>query len=281
MRTFLGLSLASLLLALPATAAARDRDHDGLPDRWERKHHLSTKRASANADPDRDRVDNRNELREGTKPRDRDSDNDSRRDGREDRDRDGLSNAGEDLTGNDPRNRDSDGDGVRDGKEAAGVVTSFVDGVLTIELAGGGSIEALVTDETEIECESEDAVEAGFVQLSRRRGRRSGRRASGRSRRSAGTYFRSAVASTEEEDPEAEDPYEGEEEGEDPGEGEEDEYEEDEEDEEDEDDEGEELEEQGEGDCPANPLTPGARVRDADLYLSEGGFELDYIGLLR
>jgi hypothetical protein len=152
----LALALAALtLLALPGTALARDRDHDGLPDRWEAKHHLSLKHASAGADPDRDHVDNWNEYREGTDPRNRDSDGDHRADGREDRDRDGLSNAGEDATGNDPRDRDTDDDGVRDGREQAGTVSSFGDdGTLRIALASGGTVSGLVTDFTEIRCRS-------------------------------------------------------------------------------------------------------------------------------
>jgi hypothetical protein len=151
----LALAFAALLvLALPATAVARDRDHDGLPDRWEKKHHLSVSHASANADPDRDHVDNWNEHREGTDPRDRDSDNDGRRDGREDRDHDGLSNSAENATGNDPRDRDTDNDGVRDGREQAGTISSYENGSLRIRLATGGSVTGKVSDETEIRCAS-------------------------------------------------------------------------------------------------------------------------------
>ena len=160
-RLALALTALLLLLALPASAMARDRDHDGLPDRWEKKHHLSVTRASANGDPDRDHVDNWNEYREGTNPRDRDSDNDGRPDGREDRDRDGLSNAGEDATGNDPRDRDTDNDGIRDGREKGGTVRSFGDdGTLVIALASGGTVSGLVTGFTEISCQSETASES-------------------------------------------------------------------------------------------------------------------------
>src|SRR4051794_37413519 len=87
-------SLALALLALPAVAGAADRDHDGMSDQWERAHHVGR----ANADVDRDHVDNRNEFREGTNPRVRDSNHNGRPDGREDRDRDGLNNAAEDAT---------------------------------------------------------------------------------------------------------------------------------------------------------------------------------------
>jgi hypothetical protein len=156
-----GIAALALLAALvgPATASARDRDHDGLPDRWEKRHHLSVQHKSANADPDRDRVDNRNEYVERTDPRDRDSDGDGIRDGREDPDRDRLRNAGEDATGMDPLDADTDDDGVEDGEEQAGVVESFANGVLVIRLASGGTVEGAVTDATEVECESEGEAE--------------------------------------------------------------------------------------------------------------------------
>jgi hypothetical protein len=150
--------LGALLVAAPGAFAA-DRDRDGLPDRWEHKHHLSTAKKSANKDPDRDRVDNGNEFREGTNPRDRDSDDDGRRDGREDRDRDHLNNAGEDQSGNDPRDPDTDDDGIEDGDEQAGVVVSFEGGVLVIDLFNGDRVSGRVTDATEIECESENEAE--------------------------------------------------------------------------------------------------------------------------
>ena len=87
-----GTDAGRLGVAAPAGAAARDRDHDRLPDRVGAAGTISRPRKkSANRDPDRDRVDNRNEFRQRTNPRDRDSDNDGRPDGREDRDRDGLS----------------------------------------------------------------------------------------------------------------------------------------------------------------------------------------------
>ena len=154
--------LTFAILVVPAStalAASGDRDHDGLPDRWERAHGLSVHRASANADPDRDRVDNRNEYREGTDPRRRDSDRDRRPDGREDRDGDGLSNAAEDRSGNDPDNPDTDGDGIGDGAEHAGTVTSFSGGRLTIALATGGTLTAAVSDDTDVGCGSENAAE--------------------------------------------------------------------------------------------------------------------------
>jgi hypothetical protein len=186
-------ALALLLVPGGAAAKSRDRDHDKLPDKWEKRHHLSTKKKSArkdgdrdglnnlceyrsktkprradsdhdgrpdgDEDPDRDSVDNRNECREKTKPRRRDTDRDHKADGREDRDRDGLSNANEDRTGNDPIDQDTDNDGVKDGDEHAGVVTSYANGVVTIALARGGSLSGRVDSDTDIWCETERQAE--------------------------------------------------------------------------------------------------------------------------
>jgi hypothetical protein len=154
-------ALALLVVAAPAVAAPTDRDRDGLPDSWERRHDLSTKRDSANADPDRDRVDNRNELRQGTNPRVKDSDHDRARDGREDSDGDGLANAAEDAHGQDPDDPDTDDDGVIDGEEGAGVVQSFSRGRLVIALTGGGTVEARLSDvDADIGCGNEADAEA-------------------------------------------------------------------------------------------------------------------------
>jgi len=193
--TALAAVAALLTLALPAVASAKksDRDGDRMPDRWERKHKLNVKKNDAARDPDRDglkniaeyrsktrpdkpdtdrdgvldgdedrdrdRVDNSNEDRERTHPGKKDSDRDGVPDGAEDADRDGLDNHGEDVTGNDPIDPDTDDDGVKDGAEDAGKIESFVDGVLTVRVARGGSVSGRVTDDTEIECKSEDEHE--------------------------------------------------------------------------------------------------------------------------
>jgi hypothetical protein len=184
-------TVIAALLALPSVAAAKDRDHDKLPDRWEKQNGLSTTKNSARGDldkdgltnlqefrchtkprvadsnhngvsdadedPDRDGVDNGNEMAEGTRPFDRDSDNDGTRDGREDPDRDRLVNAAEDATSNSPVNPDTDGDGVKDGSEHAGTIVSFEGGVLIIDLANGDRVTGTVTAATEIDCQSEDS----------------------------------------------------------------------------------------------------------------------------
>jgi hypothetical protein len=91
-------------IATSATAAApRDRDHDRLPDRWERRHHLSTEIPSAKRDPDGDRLRNRRELRHRTNPRRADTDRDHLFDGAEVR-----------RFHTNPRKRDTDGDSFWD-----------------------------------------------------------------------------------------------------------------------------------------------------------------------
>jgi hypothetical protein len=187
--------VALVVLALPAGAMARDRDHDKMNDRWEARHGLNTHRNDAARDPDKDglknlgefrahtnpqdadsdndgtedgdedrdgdKVDNANELRERTNPLVKDTNHNGRSDGREDRDRDGLNNAGEDRTGNDPMDRDTDDDGVKDGDEQSGTIASFdsTTKVLTINVAGQDPVSGRVTDATEIKCETEDENE--------------------------------------------------------------------------------------------------------------------------
>ncbi len=66
---------ACLWGAVPALASG-DRDGDGLPDRWEKRYHLSPGKPSGKADPDRDHLSNRREYRLRTNPRNRDTDGD-------------------------------------------------------------------------------------------------------------------------------------------------------------------------------------------------------------
>jgi hypothetical protein len=121
----LALALAAIgLLALPAGAAAKDRNRDHIPDRWEKRHHLSLAVNQARRDQDGDHLRNLAEFRAGDNPRD----------------------------------RDSDDDGVIDGEENAGTVASFdaVSGRLVIDLFGGESLSGLVDESTRIECEGPD-----------------------------------------------------------------------------------------------------------------------------
>ncbi len=118
------LMIAALLVAsfaLAGTAAAKDKNKDRIPDRWEKRHHLSLKVNQAKRDQDRD----------------------------------GLKNRGEFRSGGDPRDDDTDDDGVEDGDENAGVITAFDGTTLTIDLFGGGSITGTVDEGTEVKCGDE------------------------------------------------------------------------------------------------------------------------------
>ncbi|MGN6217668.1 MAG: hypothetical protein ACTHN7_12060 [Solirubrobacterales bacterium] len=128
--TWFALALGALVafLAMPSLAAAKDRNHDHIPDRWEKKHHLSTKVNQA----------------------------------RRDQDHDGLNNRQEFLAGDNPRDKDSNNDGVMDGEENAGTIASFDEetGKLTINLFGGETLSGFVNEETEIECEDHSGATA-------------------------------------------------------------------------------------------------------------------------
>ncbi len=118
-RLAFALSLGILaIFALPSIAAAKDKNHDRLPDRWENRHNLTLKVKQT----------------------------------RRDQDRDGLRNLGEFKAGTNPRKADTDNDGVEDGDENAGTITSFDGTTLTIKLFDGTTISGEVTDETEVNC---------------------------------------------------------------------------------------------------------------------------------
>jgi hypothetical protein len=119
----LALGIAALL-AIPAGAAAKDRNHDRIPDGWEKQHHLSLNVNQAGRDQDGDHLRNRAEFNAGDNPRD----------------------------------SDSDDDGVIDGNENAGTISSFdaTSGKLTIALFNGDSISGIVDSTTEIKCEGPD-----------------------------------------------------------------------------------------------------------------------------
>ncbi len=136
-RLFLVAALGALaMLALPGVAAAKqkDRNHDRIPDRWEKRHHLSLRVNQAHHDQDRDHLLNRAEF----------------------------------IAGDNPRSADTDGDGIPDGEENAGKIESFdtETGKLTIDLFGGETLSGLVTEETEIKCEhSSSSVSASDSSL--------------------------------------------------------------------------------------------------------------------
>lgn len=143
---------AAALTASPALA--RKHDHDGMPDKWEKRNHLNLKKDDSRRDRDRDGLSNYGEYRAHTNPRKKDSDHDGRRDGREDYDRDHLRNAAEIKTGFDPGDKDSDDDGVKDGRENAGKIVKLSGSSMTIKLAVGGSLTAGLGDDLAVECTS-------------------------------------------------------------------------------------------------------------------------------
>jgi hypothetical protein len=127
--TWFALALGALaLLAMPSLAAAKDRNHDRIPDRWEKRHHLSLNTNQARLDQDRDHLRNRAEF----------------------------------LAGDNPRDEDSNDDGVIDGRENAGTIASFDSetGRLTIDLFGTETISGLVTGGTEMKCEDHSGASA-------------------------------------------------------------------------------------------------------------------------
>jgi hypothetical protein len=181
---------ALALLVMPSVASAKrhdrnkDRNHNGIPDKWEKRFHLKgagvakadpdkdglNNRAEwlshtnplkadtngngvtdANEDPDGDHVDNAYEVREGTNPVKADTNGNGVKDGNEDADRDKLNNAAEQQAGTDPTNPDTDGDGVKDGNEKAGEVVAWDGTTLTLRLFGGQTVTGTVDENTWID----------------------------------------------------------------------------------------------------------------------------------
>ena len=73
--------LVASLFALPALASSRDGNGDRIPDRWEKKYDLSLAKNQAPRDQDRDGVKNLAEYKDGTNPREADTDGDGTTDG--------------------------------------------------------------------------------------------------------------------------------------------------------------------------------------------------------
>jgi hypothetical protein len=77
-------ALVALLVAPSAALAKRgDRNHDRIPDKWERHFHLSLKQNQAKRDPDHDGLSNKQEFKDHTNPRAADTDSDGVDDGDE------------------------------------------------------------------------------------------------------------------------------------------------------------------------------------------------------
>jgi hypothetical protein len=141
--------LVALALPASAPAAARDRNHDGIPDRWERAHHLTLRVNQAKRDQDHDGLVNRSEYLDHTDPHRRDSDRDGVPDGREDADHDGITNAGEQEHA---PSAAGDAPASPPHTEPMGTVAYFEDGDLDVHLADGSDVVAVVDDETRLQC---------------------------------------------------------------------------------------------------------------------------------
>lgn len=120
--------VALVAISAPATAAAKDRNRDRIPDRWERSFGLSLK------------VDQR----------------------KLDQDSDGLRNRGEWMAGMSPRDRDTDDDGVTDLREKAGVISAWDPEAMTLEITlyAGGTISGTVSEYTMVKCPPAEEPEA-------------------------------------------------------------------------------------------------------------------------
>ena len=100
-------TVIGLLAAVPTAASAKVTDD--IPDGWEHAHHLSLSINQANLDQDHDGLKNKNEFKDQTNPRLKDSDRDGVKDGDEDADHDGASNREEQES--DEKGEDNDDQG--------------------------------------------------------------------------------------------------------------------------------------------------------------------------
>lgn len=144
-----------LVMATTAVAMRGDRNNDGIPDRWAKKHGLNAKKNQANRDQDHDKVKNICEFEAGTNPKKKNSDRDRVRDGREDSDNDGMVNSVESVVETDCGESDSDGDGTEDGDEISGFIHSFDGEVLQLRMVDGAILSAPITEHTYVHCEED------------------------------------------------------------------------------------------------------------------------------
>jgi hypothetical protein len=71
---------AAFVVAAPGLAHTGDTNRDRIPDKWEKRFHLSLNVNQAGRDQDNDGLDNRCEFEEADNPRDADTDDDGVRD---------------------------------------------------------------------------------------------------------------------------------------------------------------------------------------------------------
>lgn len=130
-------ALTALLMA--GSAAAADKNRDKIPDKWEKKNHLSLKVDQAPRDQDHDGLNNAGEYADHTDPHNPDSNGDGISDSQD---------GGQTESPDPPTN----GDGLPGGNDQAGTILSYADGVLTIDMFTGGSISGNVTADTRYRC---------------------------------------------------------------------------------------------------------------------------------
>lgn len=139
MATLALLVMAMFVITAQAGAAPKDRNHNGIPDSWEKKNDLSIKKDQGNRDADGDGVRNRCEFQGKTDPNNADSDANGVVDGDEDTDGDGATNRAESNL------RSNCGRANSHLQIRRATVTSFADGVLVLTVRGGGTVTAPVS----------------------------------------------------------------------------------------------------------------------------------------
>jgi hypothetical protein len=130
-------------LVMAGSAAAADKNRDGLPDKWEKKNNLSLRVDQAPKDQDQDGLNNAGEYQNHTNPHDPDTDNDGIGD---------SSDGDNSGPATEPPPPPTNGDGLPGGNDQAGAISSFADGVLTIEMFKGGTLTGNVTADTRYRC---------------------------------------------------------------------------------------------------------------------------------
>ena len=145
-------ALALAATMAPATASAKDTNHDRIPDRWERAYHLSLKVDQSKRDQDHDGLKNRGEWRDHTSPRDADTDADGVKDAQDTR----PTEPAADDSPQPPASHD-DAPPPAPAAAATGHVVSYQQsagfgGVLTIERPNGERVTAYFGEKTDLEC---------------------------------------------------------------------------------------------------------------------------------
>lgn len=158
----LAVAVAAGVLGLPAAAHAADVNHDRIPDRWERTHHLSLRVDQQARDQDHDGLKNLAEYRDHTDPRRADTNGDGVRDGQEDADGDGRSNLAEqrrpDAGAAPAGSGDGGGESARYDHVGSYTQGTGYGGVLVLARADGSSVSAFLGERSLLLC---GAVAAG------------------------------------------------------------------------------------------------------------------------